>query len=315
MSLVLLSVLLALSVSASPTPLGNLQSRAQAPSLPIHILTQGNLSAYPSEPWGPPEFSVDFASMHVPINKEAFFMIAISMVRELAVLDWNSRLPQGRVEFTLHRYPDLAISVKSLQIGNPLQRKYVLWGMARAMNQMIQARHLLSSIFQLKWRGQVLGSIFVIQKRAQVDADYTVTNMTETAKEPKDVPAVSVGAGVVSWDFEYTRKELIMNDVVMGAIGAMVQAAELPNQNLNEFVGSFPQYNAFYLFTVSYSVEPSAFNKTILIRSIKATVEHMILIEHAYREVRVGVKLNNQIIARGSCFPVEGSLNTATSRL
>ena len=129
----LFSLIFAGSISATPVIHDVVQPRAQPLSVPNAGLAQGSLFA-PPLPWGPPEFQVNIAPMpgRYEIPPLEVYMTALELVSELAVEDFSGRLSRPAQILRLPQYPRTAISVAKHGNLPNLQRKHVLWGIARA---------------------------------------------------------------------------------------------------------------------------------------------------------------------------------------
>ena len=298
MYVLLVNFLLACSISASPLIYDGVQPRAQALSVPNAILAQSNLPA-PSLPWGPPDFEVHVGPTprRQDLQQEACFMTAVQMVSELAAGDFGERLPEPRQFWRLPQYPRMAIIISKTGNLQNLRRKYVLWGMARAMNQFIKNDRFEAAVFELFWRGLSVGSILFVGGIPGLDTEPTLGNLTGNMTETTNATATSVTADNLSWDFRPFGDQLGLQSIGMGAIGALIQAAEHTAHNFDHFVGSFLGYRAIWVFNVS--ARPTPFSKSMLTASINAAVRYAVG-HQDYRENRFGISLNGVEIARGA---------------
>ena len=160
----LFSLIFAGSISATPVIHDVVQPRAQPLSVPNAGHAQRSLFAEPPLPWGPPEFQVNISPMpyRYEIPPLEVYMTALELVSELAVEDFSGRLSLPAQIVRLPQYPRTAISVAKHGNLPNLQRKHVLWGIARALNQCSVDNNFVAAGFELVWRGQIVGSIFFI---------------------------------------------------------------------------------------------------------------------------------------------------------
>lgn len=309
MYVLLLSSMLACSISASPLIYDGVQPRAQAPSVPNAILAQSNLSSS-SPPWGPPEFEVNFdlPPRRQNLQQEACFMNAVQMVSELAAGDFEEHLPEPRQFWRLPQYPRMAISVAKAENMQNLRRKFVLWGMARAMNQFITNGRFEAAIFELVWRGVNVGSILFLGGTPGLDTEPTLGNVTGNMTETTNATSTSVTLDNLTWDFELFGDQLGLQSISMGAIGALIEAAEHTAHNFDHFVGSFGPDSAIWVFIAS--ARPTSFSKSLLVASINAAVRYAVR-HQDYRQNRFGIKLDGVEIARGATdlFPAPPGLS------
>lgn len=299
MFVVLLSFLLAYSVSARPPTLGSLQARAQVLSPPNTALKQSSLSST-SGPLGPPEFIVTFEPLGTPLGRDECFGMAIVMLSHFASMP--SSHDQGPISASWsdsQNFPGIWISVASLHPRPSLWRDSVLWGMARAMDQMVRENRFRAGKFKLYWLGRSVGSLHIDSRRTvQSGGDYAGANFTATGTEVRNTTGTSIDVNNLSWNFESTGQDLTEVHACMGAIGALIKAAQMGRYNkIQFFEGSFPGYKATYVFFASYW--PTVIDRAMILDSIAAAAVVMIK-QRNFRELKIKVILNQQEVAQGT---------------
>ena len=279
MRLATLGFLTAWSVSASPTSVGGLSPRAQSIS-PTDLFTPNGSLTYPSNPLGPADFVVmDEVDAPMAINPFDYYMFIIDLISKLGLNDWDSRLPDAVNTFTNPHYPGITVAATATSDNSRLPQRYLLWALARLSYRLAFFGGSNAGVYTLRVQGRRVGRVMLIVAPINpsllghftADLGQSMTKqvtqeLESTSTNQDDKFATLVGNGEIRWTYEFYSDPLASLDVFMGTIGALVQAAEEPNQNIRMFVGSFPNYKAFHVWQ---SIDnPSTYTKAMLLQSI-----------------------------------------------
>jgi len=283
--------LLASSVSTSPMPVDALSVRAP------------NISATDA-PWGPGDFNIIVAGQgQNPLARKACYVSAVSMLAMQASQDFHDQLRWPWTAFTDARYPDLTILVAGAHASDRIPRRYVLWGMARLMNHLVSGNDFRDSFFLLRFQGSVVGSIYIgpppqrVAQSGTADKPLVVLEQS-VVDQTNDTTATSISADVLSWRYQFYGRPLTMPDIFMGAIGALIEAAQpASDEKLQSFTGFFQPYMAIYHW-VSTRTGPSSFTYGMLIRSIEASAMYA-FDQMDFHQLRVRVFNGSQEIGGG----------------
>ena len=295
--LLFLSSTFAPLVAASPllhdlTPSTNL-TKPSGPTLDLII------------PWGPPEFETNLERETIPIPRDAACVTAIRFVAEQAAKDFDGQLPNPTTIFRDPNYPGFSIAVSSPGQRRLVQRKYVLWGMARILNHMIQDNSFRGSISSLYFRNVVVGRILLVAGgRNHLGAGFEDVAVTQPRL---DMPApqqmsnntqLSTGedSNAIRYDFEFVGDELVKQDVFMGTLGGLIQVAQHTNHPFDFWVGSFPGYHCFHTYVTS--VHPSIMTKDLVIVTMVAAMAYA-LHHNNWHELKLTAIRDEEIIFSG----------------
>lgn len=278
-----------------------------------------------SPPWGPPEFDYTSRISRLPIRREAVFMVALTVLRKEAPLDFNGRLSTARVTYGNPQYPDFTIAVESIAPNRRVFRKHLLWMLARALNKMIKDG-FFAATFSMTWRTLRLGTVKFIAENprarealgvgadAGAGAEYQnriLNDTTSLLQRPSsannhtvltNVSANGANNNELEFYYSFGARLMSMQDVVMGSVGALIGLAEEDRDHVYQqfFVGSYPRYHAFLIYN---PVElPSQLNKLLLAEAIVETVFHANGIPN-WHEVGNLVTFNGRELARGGYSP------------
>ena len=257
-------------------------------------------------PWGPDTFSCRTESeTRLPIEREAAFMSSIYFLAEQALENFDGQMPSHRIVFRDPRYPRLSIAASSPSSAERLQRKYVLWAMARILNQMARDNQFFGSRYTMRFRGRYVGSVFFIAGNTnQLSAGYKDALQIgpqlhhPTLQPTSNTTAVSAIAdsGDLEYEFDYKEDLLSMQDVCMGAVGSLIQLAQRTESVFEAFFGTFLGYNSIHLW--SCWVTPWILTKRLIIVSMLKTVEYS-LQRNDWHECYVLVSKDGEAILKG----------------
>lgn len=291
LSLLLVGSLLASFVSTSPTPVDALSLRAP------------NISAT-DLPWGPNDFSIIIAGQGPnPLARKACYVSAVSMLAAQAAQDFHGRLRSPRVAFTQAQYPDLIILVAGADRSHCIPRRYLLWGMARLMNHLVPGNDFRDFFFVLKFQGSLVGNIYIgpPPQRVGTGNEALIALEPSIIDQANDTTATLISVDALSFHFQFYGRSLTMSDVFMGAIGALIEAAQpASDEKLRSFIGFFQPYMAVYHW-FSSPAGPSSFTYSMLIRLIEASA--MFALEQMdFHQLRVLVTNGTREVGGGGYF-------------
>ena len=272
---------------------------------PTNLTRPSSLKWDPILPWGPEDFDVDVNHETVPIPRDAIFVTTIRFIAEQAAEDFYRRLPRPSIVFSDPNYPSVSIAVSSPGPRQVMERKYVLWGMARILNRMIERNAFRGSIYTLRWRGAVVGRIlFVAAGRDALDTglrDVAITQPRLEIPSPQQMSnntqlSMGEGSNAMSYNFEFWGELLVKQDVFMSTLGGLIQVAQHASHTFDFWVGSFPGYRCFHVYHTS--VQPSVMTKNLVIATMVAGMVYA-LRQDNWHELRLIVTKDGQAILSG----------------
>ncbi|KAL8701463.1 MAG: hypothetical protein Q9201_004884 [Fulgogasparrea decipioides] len=285
------------AVSASPITLDVLSS------------AQVNVSlADPLLPWGPADFEVRTVPGRGTFDRKACYALAVKMVADIGVDGFDAPLPRREISFPSPNDPQLVATVIPEEGGQGVRaiaRKYVLWTVARAMNQMVLDGLFVNCLYSMYYRNQRLGALLLsgkppVDQIGTDDSDRSLAlHFSQAANSTQDSNAQG---SVYEYDFS-TDQQMTIEDVVMGTVGAIVHAAEHNQINVGVFVGGFPRYRAFhYWFNEGSSRgQLEYFTHAMCIRAMQAAAEMAMMINN-FHAVNVKVNDRSKQIAHGGYY-------------
>ena len=305
----LLYYLVAYMVSASPTILKGLypttQNVSAIPTVTLHV-------DLPPPPDGPSDFDIGIGHPYTALHREDFYMFAIKVLMQNALEDFHGLLDEPRKVFRDPKYPHLAIAAAGLQPGQRLPRRYLLWGIARSMDFMVAGEEFFERTFSLRSGGVNVGELTWMNP----DLDHSpASNKTSTALLKTQSMNSSMSTGGVenqlTWKYRPFGHLLPVADVMMGTVASLIQAAQLPDENVTTFIGYWPRRN-YKAWQSWHSMDwPSPFTKAMLVTSIRAAAVYAHV--HAnFHELLIEVGFDYQrVIASGGYsklnpLPLEG---------
>lgn len=256
-----------------------------------------------SLPWGPADFQVNIGIELLPMRRDAAFMTAVGLLAQETREDFNGRLSQPRIIFRDPNInPRLAIVVAAPGSDQRVLRRHVFWGIARILNHMVTHDAFFGRSWHLTWRGQDVGTIvFVGEGTNELGIGHINNTLTPPTSQSLALQQTSNRTGIsdtnsVTFEYKLWGNLLTMENIFMSTVGALIQLAAHPDHNFGHFVGTFPHYRCFQVW---YSQQrPPLLSKRLLISSIVASVTYA-LDQHDWHELKVEVKNNGLIIARG----------------
>ena len=243
----------------------------------------------PPRPMGPDSFEVTLQFGARPFQWASCLMSATHVVANIAVGGFYRALPAHKTVFQDQRIPHIAITVSSAAPNLRIQRRFVLWGLARIANAMVVERRFFGVTATLYDRGRRIGMIEVEDStRLPLLANF-VDKMSNTSQS-------STISSTVSYSFAFYGDLLPMEDVFMGTIGTLNAAAQDRSTVTTDFfIGSFPWYRAFYVWG---QVGPRRMSYELIIGATLAAATHAYE-KNDYRELRVVARDGAEVVMEG----------------
>jgi len=226
---------------------------------------------------------------------------AVSILTAQAAQDFHGRLRSPQVAFTQAQYPDLIILVAGADRSDCIPRRYLLWGMARLMNHLVSGDDFRDSFFVLRFQGSLVGNIYIGPPPQQAADTAPIALEPSIIDQANDTTATSISVDTLSFHFQFYGRSLTMSDVFMGAIGALIEAAQpASDEKLRSFIGFFQPYMAVYHWFGS-PAGPSSVTYSMLIRLIEASA--MFALEQMdFHQLRVLVTNGTREVGGGGYF-------------
>ena len=268
-------------------------------------------------PWGPKEFScTPFGEGSNSLDPRSVYGLALLMATTLAIGDFEGELPNNPATFVNIEFPHIGAAVYRPNPRQPVLRKYVHWGLARVVNHIIKNRDYKDNTYYLFLTAPnrvktKVGELYLGPSPPIMGVGSDSTQITSvlshalnstdiisaTASQHTNDTQVSIDSvgGSLTYKYDFFGDQMTIEDVVMGTLGSMNQAAESQDRSghIDMFAGSFPQYYAFCVWTGS-----PGFTYSILIQSMRR-VAAAAMNANNFLELRVEVRSNGIEIARG----------------
>ena len=186
----------------------------------------------------PPGFKVVIQSPRGPeISKYRLLEAAVLLIgNHLALEDFTGKIPSHG--WTLS---DLMITVWARGTsGDTIERRYFIWGMFLAFRQMAEENDFRSAVFELEWRGNLVGSVVFCPKNypgldTQIDSENMTTQLTSSlstfgsgTNESVLLSPSTVGAPALELVFtkQWPPQRLSRFGMLINLIGVLMEAAE-----------------------------------------------------------------------------------------
>lgn len=260
----------------------------------VSLLNGQNLTA-PPPPWGPSPFDVDIIQRPIPIERTAIFMLAVQLIAQEALQDFNGKLPEAKTVYRHQNYPDLTIAVASISPIQRVQRKHLLWGIARALNHLVQKNQFLASTLTMKWQGQRVGTLFFIANSPTTTPKAGYKDIFLSGPEASQA-SVSDYVNGLSFQYAFSGSLLSLTGIFMGTVGALVQAAERTERIFDRYVGSFPGYEALIFYQADPI--PSTLTKGVMVQTMVAGVSYS-LEKRDWHELKITFSDNERQVGWG----------------
>ncbi|KAI4118353.1 MAG: hypothetical protein LQ345_001574 [Seirophora villosa] len=288
--------------------------------VPDHVLTQINTTLTTLSAQSPPDGGPDFSIAVGPgqgsampfLQKPRMLYCILTLMSSIAVTDWKLPMPKARGAVRCSSYPRLTTVITAIG-QQPMERREVLWGLASCMDLMLRHNKFQPLRAQLYLRSRNLGSILFTNTDPPVKAEENspfhagiesiaapTFNDGDSSNNASDTtPALSTGT---RYSYDFHGAELDTYDILMGTMGAVVQAAELPPHiPIKQFIGSWQQrfgsrYRCFQIWmTIS---DPSVMSKGRLLESMVRSV-HESLERADRRELKMLARIDGLPVWQG----------------
>lgn len=158
----------AATLNPRPSPLSGIQL-TRAPNLPDVLLSA-------SVPAGFEVVPRNLRGANIP--ELTCLGLAVNVVSRLAVLKWEAlTAPSSEILDGIK----FATSVTTAPRGTRgIQARYVIWGIYRAIQDLIRTRDWRETVYELKWQGQIVGSLGIYQTtttQAQIQTKQRLTTL------------------------------------------------------------------------------------------------------------------------------------------
>ncbi|KAL8776652.1 MAG: hypothetical protein Q9203_003032 [Teloschistes exilis] len=272
-------------------------------------------------PIGPAEFDVRFFFTPRPqlVDRKQIFDFVTNMLAAEALKDFNGLLPGKTISFFDPRYPHVTIVANSLVYSPGMPRSHLFWGMARIMDHMTKTSLFIASNFALLWEGRPAGGLSItLHTPDQEDKHTGTTLLLRPPGRQQNATAASDALDFTTFEHKFHGSLLSVEDVCMGAIGALVQAAQLPYRTAEyAFVGGFVPYHAVQSWS-SFGGEP-VLDREMVVKGVYESTRYAIAHDD-FHELNVRILEMGLVFAEGGYirYPpllsgLDGRVNTSTS--
>ena len=304
---------------------------AVPPSLPANLTIENLVGAENLDP----RFSVQVGWTEERIPGTSCYMISVAGLLNMGLKDFTGRMTAQT--FRLHPYPEVQITVASLEPGVPLKRRFAVWGVYQAIYVMAQNNRFVRSFFYLSWEGNRVGIITYGRTDLAVaignESSKTKTNLAATfgiagisnrttvLEKPSDDVAFSdpLTAQRLTLSFDFKTTPLSIPEAFLTPLTAMVYAAQFDKLlKIDPFIAYPTDYDAqircdFHNRRRQTGTPNLTYGWVI---QTLAQIPREMLRERRFSEVTVVTKLDD--VPVGDAFltkgrPVGADLNTAAS--
>ena len=289
---------LAYLVAASPIDHTRLLTAVPNPSKINEVAYDTN----PPPPGGPDDFRIMISGPIAALNRESSLIYVAKVLMDEAIKDFHGSFEDATTVFRDGIYPRFAVTATVMESHQRLPRRYFLWGMAQIIRFMVDNEQFFERDFLLVWRGAIVGRITwtLVDVRNDFTNGYNATTLEQTGTDQTNASASSAGdENALTWKYSPYGELMTLTEIAMGTIASLVQAAQLPDQNYDSFVGYWPK--AHYRATQNWgsTARPSQLNKYFLVRSMFASLTYA-HVSRNFHELFVEVGLDNQqVFAKG----------------
>ena len=271
---------------------------------------------YSTSPVGPADFETEIRQTRIRLDKKLCLEAAAGIIGTQALeMDWNSRLDERRMIWAAVAS---GIRVVADSVGTQLmERRFVLWSLLQIVDAMAQTNRYVATVAEVYWHGSMVGTVYIQTIQGISDVDGSRAQKSDTLM---DLAEKNLGRDTVRFEsVAHFGPPNPMEDVFIGAIVALINAAERfsPNTNIGAFVGSWPG-SRYSIKQIWWTTDrPSHFRRGFfmlsIIQALKAAVE-----SNDYSCLKGIVTVNGQYIGEGGYMkqadpPHDGGRGTATS--
>ena len=262
-------------------------------------------------PGGPNDLSIVLEAQYGPLEELSCLVSAFRVVSQLAQENWRGKLPRAVNTF---RQRDYGITIRArISDLERVERRWVVWAIARLMDRLVQERRFRAIRVGLYWIGVRVGSLALLASTPSSEAFSNHTNIatTQSVSEQTDNALSPVGHEHVFYVYNFHGTVLEQMSIVMGTIGAIVQAASARDQFFDAFfegwlkTGSHPGYNVVQVY-LRQGEGRSRLSKSLLIQSMVVSVNAALRTED-FRALEMGIYTSDALIAKGGYFEYDVS--------
>ncbi|KAL9580337.1 MAG: hypothetical protein Q9212_004561 [Teloschistes hypoglaucus] len=272
-------------------------------------------------PIGPEEFDVRFFFTPRPqfVDRKQIFDFVTNMLAAEALKDFHGLLPGKTISFFDPRYPHITIVASSLVYSAGIPRSHLFWGMARILDHMTKTSSFIASDFGFLWKSRPAGGLSItLHPPGREDKHTGTTVLVRPPGRQQNATATSKTIDLTTFEHSFHGSLLSVEDVCMGAIGALVQAAQLPYHRPEyTFVGGFVPYHAVQSWS-SYGGEP-VLDREMVVKGVYESTRYAIAHDD-FHELHVRILELGLVFAEGGYvrYPplfsgLDGHVNTSTA--
>ncbi|KAL8792753.1 MAG: hypothetical protein Q9195_004640 [Heterodermia aff. obscurata] len=299
MRTVIFSMHLLLAYKVAAGPIHQLELPTAVANLSI---SEVGYDTNPPPPGGPDDFSILVGRPNAALNRDSSLVYVAKVLMDEAIRDFHGSFEDATTVFRDGVYPQLTVRATALESGQNLPRRYFFWGMAQIIRFMVDRDQFFERDFLLVWRDARVGRIrwTLVNTPNTLMNGHNATTLAQPAINQTTATTSSAeGENALTWKYSPYGELMTITDIAMGTIASLVQAAQLPDQNFESFVGYWPQ--SHYLATQSWGsvTRPSQLNKYFLLRSMFASLMYA-HVSRNFHELHVEVGFDyQQVIAKG----------------
>ncbi|KAI4192958.1 MAG: hypothetical protein LQ350_008524 [Teloschistes chrysophthalmus] len=288
-----LGILLSCLATALPSSTDGREGARSVMSTP-----NATFSSNAATPIGPADFYVVYPRPVRPrlLDRKELFDFVANLLATEALKDFSGLLLGPAISFHDPNYPHVSIVATGAVPPSGMPRAFLLWGIARIMNSMVQNSRFITGHYPLVWRGAPAGVLaIVLRPDSQYGDSVLAVSRRSAAYEQNDTVAVP-DASMLSFSYEFHGNLLPMEHICMGTIGALIQAAQLPERTQLNFIGGFVPYRALHSWTTVG--DSPAMDKEMVVSGVHAAMRHSLL-ENNSHELHVWIRDYGLLFAEG----------------
>ena len=252
---------------------------------------------YSTSPAGPADFETEIHQTRIRLDKKLCLEAAVGIIGTQALeMDWNSRLDERTMIWAVVAS---GFRVVADSFGTQLmERRFVLWSLLHIVDAMAQTNRYVATVAEVYWHGTMVGTVWIQTVQSIPDVDGSHIQKFNTIRE---LAAKKFGRDNIRFEsVEHFGPPNPMEDVFIGAIVALINAAERfnPSTNIASFIGSWPG-SRYSIKQIWWTTDrPSRFRSGLfllsIIQSLSAAVD-----SNDYSCLKGTVTTNGQYIGEG----------------
>ncbi|KAG7007799.1 hypothetical protein G7Y79_00008g024370 [Physcia stellaris] len=252
--------MLLLVVSGHPT------IHKEPATAPNSNLTYNNYS-----PAGPPDFQMTLL-LQTPtrMRLDLCLGLALDVAFDQALhADWNSRIPERTKTW---RYHGVEITAQSARGVQNLESRFIHWAIIRMMDIMVHEKSCNTTFVDLKWRGEPVGKLTIINRRFPGHRKASGSPKTISMPESNETRVGVDGSRLE--DVEFFGRENSMSEVVMGVLAGVIGVAERVHGNRVAFRGAWDG-SPYTVYPIWFSTQRlSQLSKERLLVAMMAAIQY-----------------------------------------